>query len=103
MTQSHSAPALSAASKTLSPRRHTTEAQSVPELVNEQLAHFGIKPDSAYGKALADTATHLYAAHDSVQQLWQVTRETLDGLDKADKLAYFNAKKFLSFQIAKVL
>lgn len=103
MTQSHSAPALSAASRTLSPRRHTTEAQSVPELVNEQLAHFGIKPDSAYGKALADTATHLYDAHDSVQQLWQVTRETLDGLDKADKLAYFNAKKFLSFQIAKVL
>ena len=87
----------------LSPRRHTSDANSVEQLVEEQLAHFNIRPDTAYGQALADTARHLYGAQQGVQQLWQVTRDTLERLDQTDKLSYFNAKKFLSFQIAKVL
>ncbi|PRO71538.1 Cys/Met metabolism pyridoxal-phosphate-dependent enzyme [Alteromonas alba] len=87
----------------LSPRRHTSDANSVEQLVEEQLAHFNIRPDTAYGQALADTARHLYGAQQGVQQLWQVTRDTLERLDQSDKLSYFNAKKFLSFQIAKVL
>ena len=33
----------------------------------------------------------------------QLTLETIDGLDRKDRVAYFNAKKFLCFQIAKVL
>lgn len=87
----------------LSPRRHTSEAHDVEQLVAEQLEHFGIELHSDYGKALANTARHLYYAQHNVEHLWQVTRDTLDTLDQSDRLSYFNAKKFLSFQIAKVL
>ena len=89
--------------KLLSPKRNSTEATSIEELATEQLAHFGIDKNSEYGRALFDAATHLYHAQLDVNSLWQVTRDTLEGLNKENKLAYFNAKKFLSFQIAKVL
>src|SRR5262249_711342 len=32
-----------------------------------------------------------------------LTGETIESLDRSDRIAYFNAKKFLSFQIAKLL
>lgn len=89
--------------KILSPKRNTTQASSVDELAKEQLAHFGIKANSEYGEALYQAATHLYHAQSDVSQLWKITSATLEGLSKEDKVAYFNAKKFLSFQIAKVL
>lgn len=89
--------------KLLSPKRNSTNAQSISQLVCEQLAHFGIQQDSDYGRALSGVAEHLYMAQTDVNRLWQVTNETLESLGKEDKLAYFNAKKFLSFQIAKVL
>ncbi|GAC15054.1 trans-sulfuration enzyme family protein [Aliiglaciecola lipolytica] len=89
--------------KLLSPRRNTSEALNIDELAQEQLAHFGIDADSEYGKALFDTAKHFYLAQVDVNRLWTITSETLDGLSKENKLAYFNAKKFLSFQIAKIL
>lgn len=89
--------------KLLSPKRNTTKAQSIDALAKEQLAHFGIEFESEYGQALLGAATHLYHAQVDVNSIWKVTSETLEGLSKSDKLAYFNAKKFLSFQIAKVL
>lgn len=89
--------------KLLSPKRNSTEAESIEALAAEQLAHFGIDKDSQYGQALYAVASHLYHAQLDVNNLWQITRDTLEGLNKEDKLAYFNAKKFLSFQIAKVL
>ena len=89
--------------KVLSPKRNTTKAETTEGLVEEQLSHFGIDASSEYGKALANTAHHLYGAHASVMQLWDITSNTLQGLDKEDRVAYFNAKKFLSFQIAKTL
>lgn len=89
--------------KVLSPRRNTTEATSIEGLVSEQLAHFGIDNNSEYGKALADTAGSLYQAQSDVKRLWDITSTTLKTLSKEDRVAYFNAKKFLSFQIAKIL
>ena len=89
--------------KVLSPKRNSTKADSTQALVNEQLAHFGIDEQSDYGRALAQTAHHLYGAQSSVMQLWDITSNTLQSLDKEDRVAYFNAKKFLSFQIAKIL
>ena len=89
--------------KILSPKRHTTSATSLPELASEQLNHFGINPESEYGKALYSAALHLYQTQSDVQRLWDITGATLNGLDREDKIAYFNAKKFLSFQLAKVL
>lgn len=89
--------------KCLSPRRNTTTADSVEALVAEQLTHFGIDSDSEYGQALSSTATHLYQAQSDVMSLWDITSSSLKSLNKEDRLAYFNAKKFLSFQIAKIL
>lgn len=91
------------AAKVLSPRRNTTKASNIEELVAEQLTHFGIDQDSDYGKALQDTATHLYQAQSDVSRLWEITNDTLESLDKGDRMAYFNAKRFLSFQLAKIL
>lgn len=89
--------------KVLSPKRNTSSAASITELAQEQLQHFGIDPESEYGKSLFDTAKNLYQAQVDVNNLWQITNKSLENLDRKDKIAYFNAKKFLSFQIAKVL
>lgn len=89
--------------KILSPKRNTTQATTIDELTEEQLAHFGIDKNSEYGQALFNTAQHLYYTQANMQQLWQITSDTLEGLSKENKVAYFNAKKFLSFQIAKIL
>ena len=89
--------------KLLSPKRNTTQATSIDELTQEQLVHFGIDIRTDYGQALFQAASHLYHAQADVNQLWQVTSDTLAELEHKDKVAYFNAKKFLSFQIAKVL
>lgn len=98
-----STPTTLAHAKMLSPLRNTSVATSVEALSQEQLLHFGIEPQSEYGQALSSLTQHLYHAQVDVQQLWKVTSETLAGLSKQDKVAYFNAKKFLSFQIAKIL
>ncbi|MDT8436177.1 MAG: PLP-dependent transferase [Gemmatimonadota bacterium] len=92
-----------AASRLLSPRRRTTAAADVEALADEQLAHFGIDPESDYGRALRAAALNLYRAQADVTRLWEITLETIDGLDPKDRVALFNAKKFLSFQMAKVL
>lgn len=89
--------------KVLSPRRNSSEAGSIDALVSEQLTHFGIDTQSDYGQALSETARNLYHAQANVMQLWDITSNTLSTLDKEDRVAYFNAKKFLSFQIAKIL
>ncbi len=91
------------AAKVLSPKRNTTVATTVNELAVEQLCHYGIDEDSEFGRALYDTAVDLYHAQSNMSRLWEITNETLDQLDKKDKIAYFNAKRFLSFQIAKIL
>lgn len=89
--------------RALSPRRTTTAAQDNPGLVVEQLAHFGIDPESEFGKALADTAEHLYGCQHDIDRLWEVTVQSINGLDPDDRIAWFNAKKFLAFQFAKLL
>ncbi|HVY98979.1 MAG TPA: PLP-dependent transferase [Dongiaceae bacterium] len=87
----------------LSPLRNTTTSQSIDALVQQQLAHFSIDPNGAYGLAMGDLARHLYGAGLAVNDLWRVTVETLGRLDRADRIAWFNAKRFACFQIAKIL
>ncbi len=89
--------------KILSPRRKTTQASNTEQLALEQLEHFGIEPNSDYGQALFDAAKCLYHAHADVSRLWEITAETIDSLPHGDRIARFNAKKFLSFQLAKIL
>src|SRR6185312_5984865 len=59
--------------------------------------------NSEYGKALGGVVGRLYACGADIERLWQITARTIDSLDRSDRVAYFNAKKFLSFQIAKLL
>jgi len=87
----------------LSPRRSTSTAEDVDGLVAEQLAHFSIDSKTEGGQALARLAGHLYRANVDLHQLWDVTVRELRGLDRRDRIAWFNAKKFLCFQLAKLL
>jgi O-acetylhomoserine (thiol)-lyase len=89
--------------KMLSPLRHSSEAKDIEELVEEQLQHFSIDSSTAYGQALAEFTRHIYNAGASAHQLWSITLETLSRLDRSDRIAYFNAKRFASFQLAKIL
>jgi O-acetylhomoserine (thiol)-lyase len=91
------------AARILSPRRKTTQATSLHELAVEQLEHFHIDPQSPTGQPLLALAEKLYAAHGDVMDLWEATTRELGRLPRQDRLALFNAKKFLSFQLAKLL
>jgi O-acetylhomoserine/O-acetylserine sulfhydrylase-like pyridoxal-dependent enzyme len=87
----------------LSPRRSTSLAKDIDGLVSEQLAHFAIDPKSELGASLGRLAGHIYRANVELHQLWQLTTRELAALDRRDRIAYFNAKKFLCFQLAKLL
>src|SRR5690348_12818165 len=87
----------------LSPRRSTSTATNVEELVAEQLAHYSIDPKTELGGALGRLAQHIYLANIELHQLWDLTTRELASLDRRDRIAWFNAKKFLCFQLAKLL
>lgn len=89
--------------RSLSPRRKSTDASDVQSLVAEQLRHYHIDPATEYGQLLSRIVGRLYACSTDLDRLWKLTIETIDSLDRSDRVAYFNAKKFLSFQIAKLL
>lgn len=91
------------AARQLSPLRNTTSAASPAELSAEQLRHFGIDPESSYGKAMTRLTENLYRANAGVQELADITMRGLSGLDRADRIAWFNAKRFACFQLAKIL
>ena len=87
----------------LSPLRKTTKARSVQELTREQLEHFCIDPESPLGIRLRDVVEHLYHADAGLNHLWSDTVRVLAGLERRDRIAFFNAKRFLCFQLAKLL
>lgn len=87
----------------LSPRRTTTKATDIESLVDEQLEHFGIDPASDFGSALRPLAGHVYRANVETHRLWDSILDQIKTLDRRDRIAYFNAKKFLCFQLAKLL
>jgi len=89
--------------KQLSPRRSTSTATDVDGLVAEQLAHFAIQPDTELGRTLGRLAGHIYRANLELHDLWGLTLRELGALDRRDRIALFNAKKFLCFQLAKLL
>jgi cystathionine beta-lyase/cystathionine gamma-synthase len=87
----------------LSPRRNTTGAADIAGLVDEQLRHFAIDPATSFGRRLGDLARHLYDGNVAAHQLWEVGVRELASLDQGDRVARFNAKRFLCFQLAKIL
>lgn len=92
-----------AQARELSPRRSTSTARNLEELVSEQLAHFGISADTEMGRSLARLTTGIYETNVSLHELWDLTVRELPKLDRRDRIAWFNAKRFLCFQLAKML
>jgi O-acetylhomoserine/O-acetylserine sulfhydrylase-like pyridoxal-dependent enzyme len=89
--------------RSMSPKRKSTQLAEVDALVAEQLSHYHIDAQSEYGQVLGRIVKRLYESSTDLDHLWKITIETIDSLDRSDRIAYFNAKKFLSFQIAKLL
>jgi O-acetylhomoserine (thiol)-lyase len=92
-----------AAATRLSPRRKTSTATSIEELATEQLEHFNIAPESEHGSILKELVENIYGTQTSLQVLWDSTVKCLESLDKREKIAFFNAKRFICFQLAKLL
>lgn len=89
--------------KKLSPRRNSTQAATIKELAAEQLSHFNIEVDGDLGRALLSTVERVYECQGNIEMMWQETQVSMASLETTEKAALFNAKKFLSFQLAKVL
>ncbi len=87
----------------LSPLRNTTAASQSSDLAEEQARHFGIDPDSDFGRALIMLAHSLYDVNVATHDLGKITFEGLSHVDRTDRIAWFNAKRFISFQLAKIL
>lgn len=87
----------------LSPLRNTSINSDAQSLAKEQAHHFGVDTDTEYGQTLVALAESLYHANVSTHDLMRITMDGLSGLDRNDRIAWFNAKRFLSFQLAKVL
>jgi len=87
----------------LSPLRNSSTETQPQSLAREQAEHFGIDTESRFGQSLIELAGNLYRANTSVHDLWEVTLAGLSELDRSDRIAWFNAKRFLSFQLAKIL
>ncbi len=89
--------------KKLSPRRNTTQCESLDELVEQQQRHFGINPDSEFGETLGRIARRMYECQEDVERLWKITLDSINQLHQTEKIQRFNAKRFLAFQLAKIL
>ena len=94
---------LLASAKKLSPKRNSTEAETIQALAAEQLAHFNIDVDGDLGRALLSSVERVYQCHGDIELMWQEAQASMHALEHDEKAALFNAKKFLSFQLAKVL
>jgi O-acetylhomoserine/O-acetylserine sulfhydrylase-like pyridoxal-dependent enzyme len=95
-------PQLSRSLRLLSPKRNTTQARNIDELIAEQQAHFGIDPSTPFGESVTRIVRGLYESQAGIDELWKVTLESIATLETKDRIARFNAKKFLSFQLAKL-
>ena len=89
--------------KILSPRRKSTRAKDIEGLALEQLSHFNIDKKSPQGKALKGLIKNIYSCQGDLKALWNTSLSCLEGLDKKDKISFFNAKRFICFQLAKLL
>ncbi|NBO19774.1 MAG: Cys/Met metabolism pyridoxal-phosphate-dependent enzyme, partial [Proteobacteria bacterium] len=70
----------------LSPLRSSTSATSVPALATEQLQHFGIDPATPFGQSLQRISERLYGCASDLEQLWAITMEASQTLDRADRV-----------------
>jgi len=102
MNENNEQPIFNSAKK-LSPRRNSTQAANIAELAAEQLSHFNIEVDGDLGRALLSAVERVYECQGNIELMWQEAQASMAALESTEKTALFNAKKFLSFQLAKVL
>lgn len=102
MSETQSAERLTS-QRRLSPLRNSTTGNSASDLAREQLAHFGLDPNSEFGAQVETLARRLYDCQADVDQVWRVGLASMGEMSQTDRIARFNAQKFLSFQIAKLL
>ena len=61
----------------------------------EQLEHFGIDSETPAGGSLAKLTRQIYQTNVSMHELWGALIRELPSLERKDRIAWFNAKKFL--------
>ena len=89
--------------RSMSPKRQThgiDRRRCTGRRATRPLSH---RPEKRFGGLLSGIVKRLYECNADLNRLWRLTSETIDTLDRSDRVAYFNAKKFLAFQIAKLL
>ena len=74
-------PQLSRSLRQLSPKRNTTQARSIDDLIAEQLTHFGIDRSTPFGESITRIVRGLYASQAGIEELWKVTLESMATLD----------------------
>lgn len=89
--------------RSLSPNRKHSKSTTADALAQEQLDHFGIDPDSDFGQTLLALSAHLYQAAAHISDLGTLAETLVAQLPKTDAVRHFNAKKFLCFQLAKLI
>lgn len=99
----HTSAAPFAHAKQISPRRKTTKATSIEELVAEQMTHFGLDTKTPFGEKMASLARSVYTLNIDANHLWHTLQNELATLPRHDRAARFAAQKFLCFQMAKVM
>lgn len=97
-------PAKKVTKKTLSPIRSDDGVVSSQDaLIYEQLNYFGIKKGTEVYKSLAPLLSHIYASENDIDRIWKFAADHLVRCDPKDKISFFNAEKFICFQLAKIL
>jgi len=80
-------PHLSRSQRLLSPRRNTTQARNIDELIAEQQRHFGIDPSTPFGKSLVQIVRGLYESQAGIDDLWKITMQSMATLEAKDRIA----------------
>ena len=103
MTKLETSPQHLEAARRLSPLRNSSTADSISELAAEQLVHFNIEVDGELGRSLLAAVERVYQCQGDIDAMWQEAQRSMSELDVDERVTLLNAKKFLSFQLAKVL
>ncbi|MCH6579052.1 MAG: PLP-dependent transferase [Nitrospinae bacterium] len=88
----------------LSPNRadepHYSDLENV---IREQLEYFGIQKGTEVFDQIIPLLRNIYKAEDHIDHIWSFATDYLLYAKHKDKIALFNANKFICFQLAKLL
>ena len=88
----------------LSPIRTDKAQDAAPEkLIREQLEYFGIDKGTELYDQFRPLLGNIYNSQTHIENIWSFATDYLLNADHKDKIALFNAKRFICFQLAKLL